>query len=197
MSAAQRIGILGGSFDPPHAAHTTMAVTARATLGLARVLLVPASLPPHKEPSRLTPYALRLEMLEAAVEGVAGVEVAPLEEGREGPSYTVDLLRAFRAAHPRDDVYFIVGADSLRDLGAWRDPEGVLASCTLAVFPREGVDTALAVPGPASLVVFESPLVPISSTDIRARARAGASLAGLVAPAVEEIIRSRGLYADG
>lgn len=197
MSAAARIGILGGSFDPPHEAHTTMALAARETLGLERVLMVPAPSPPHKEGARLSPYALRVQMLEAAAAGLAGVEVARLEEGREGPSYTVDLLREFRAAHPGADVYFIVGADSLRDLAGWRDPAGLLDLCTLVVFPREDVEPVLPVPGPASVVLFTAPVIPVSSTDIRARVRAGASLSGMVAPAVEALIRARGLYADG
>jgi nicotinate-nucleotide adenylyltransferase len=114
-----RTGILGGSFDPPHVGHTAMAGAARETLGLDRVLLMPAPRPPHKGAGELTAWEHRLAMAELAARDVDCVEVSLHEKDTPGESYTVESLRRFRAKHD-DELYFIMGADSLRDLPGWR-----------------------------------------------------------------------------
>lgn len=188
-----KTGILGGSFDPPHVGHTTMARVARDTLGLDRVLLVPAARPPHKDEGELTDWSHRLAMAHLAARDLEGVEVSAHERDIAGDSYTVESLRRYRAAHD-DELYFIMGADSLRDLPQWRDPEAILELATLVVFPREGVGAGLGVGGEASVIVFESPEVDVSSSEIRRRRRAGESIRSLVPEAVLKYIEEHALY---
>lgn len=190
MSA--RIGLLGGTFDPPHKAHLVMAQTARSALGLERVLLVPATRPPHKDDEH-TPYSHRLAMSEAAASGVEGVELSRIEEDGEGPSYTAGLLERARAQYG-DDLYFIMGADSLSEFPSWRDPQRVLELCTVVVFPRETLPMHCAVAGAAALVLFEAPVIDVSSTEVRDRVRAQGSWEELVPDAVAEYIRRNRLY---
>lgn len=187
------VGLLGGSFDPPHGAHVAMARAARGALGLGRVLLVPALQPPHKRPSGLSPYPDRLAMTALSVEAVDGVEASRLEEEGGPVSYTVELLERCRERFG-EDLYFVVGADSLRDLPTWRSPEGILRMCTLVVFPRDDLPMVCEVPGEASIVVFEEPAIDVTSTDIRARVATGEDIRGLVEPGVAEYIRQHGLY---
>jgi nicotinate-nucleotide adenylyltransferase len=116
-----------------------------------------------------------------------------LEEARSGPSYTIDLLRAFKR-QSRSDPFFILGADSVSDLPKWKDPRAILKLATVVVFPRTGSSSRIAVEGPVSVVLFESPVIDISSTEIRARVRAGRSIHSLVPSAVNQFILDNGLY---
>lgn len=191
---SRAVGILGGSFDPPHVGHTTMAVTARDKLGLDVVLLVPAPRPPHKDPGGVGAWEHRVAMTRLAAAGLDGVDVSLHETGIAGESYTVDSLRRYRELYD-DDVYFILGADSLRDLPGWKEPRTILALATLVVFPREGIDARLAVPGEAGVVVFERPTIDVSSSDIRKRWLSGESIEPFVPPAVFGYIRDHSLYA--
>jgi len=191
-----KVGILGGSFDPPHVAHAAMATAARDRLGLDRVLLMPATDPPHKDTEALTPYTHRAAMAGLLAGELEGVELSRFEERREGPSWTVDLLRDF-AGDGGDDLYFIVGSDSLADFSTWRDPEGILALCTLVVFVRGGVapPARLGVDGAASVVVFEEPAIDVSSTAVREAIRGGRRpVEGLVTAPVLSYIQEHRLY---
>jgi nicotinate-nucleotide adenylyltransferase len=132
-------------------------------------------------------------MAELAARDLDGVEVSLHERDTPGESFTVELLRRYRAAHD-DDLYFILGADSLRDLPGWREPEAVLALATLVVFPREGIEPRLNVEGDASIVVFERPVVDVSSSEIRRKRRAGESIESLVPAAVLDYILEHSLY---
>lgn len=194
----RRIGILGGTFDPPHVGHTRMAAIARDVLDLDRVLLSPAPHPPHKSDADTTPYAHRVAMVEAAVAGEEHILVATIEDAHS-VSYTVELLHACRRRTDAD-LYFILGADSLAELWSWRDPVEIMRLATLVVFPRAtahatgGVEQAPGAPQ-ASLVIFESPVIDVSSTAIRARLECGESAgAGLAGP-VAAYIAHHGLYA--
>ncbi len=188
-----RLGILGGTFDPPHAGHVSMALAARDALQLDHVFFSPAPHPPHKSDTDTTAYAHRLAMVEIAVAGNDGLAVTRIEE-HGGISYTVELLRACRTRTPAD-LYFILGADSLAEVGSWREPAEVMRLATLVVFPRTGdVMRAPAAPD-ASLVVFEAPVIDVSSTEIRsALARGDGDVAGLL-PAVASYIARHRLYA--
>ena len=188
-----KTGILGGSFDPPHVGHTAMARAARESLGLDTVLLMPAPRPPHKDAGDLSEWTHRLAMAELAAGDLDGVEVSLHERGTSGESFTVESLRRYREAHD-DDLYFILGADSLRDLPSWREPEAILALVTLVVFPREGIEPRLNVEGDASIVVFEQPVVDVSSSEIRRKRRAGESIESLVPSAVIDYILEHSLY---
>jgi nicotinate-nucleotide adenylyltransferase len=188
-----RTGIMGGSFDPPHIGHTAMARAARDTLDLDVVLLMPAPRPPHKDPSGLTGWDHRLAMTALAARDLDRVEVSLHERDTPGASFTVESLRRYRQAHD-EDVYFILGADSLGDLPDWREPEAIVALATLVVFHRAGFDTRLRIAGDASIVVFESPVIDVSSSEIRRKRRAGQSIRSMVPPSVFDYIEEHSLY---
>jgi nicotinate-nucleotide adenylyltransferase len=194
-----RVGIMGGTFDPPHNAHIAMAETALERTPLDTILLMPSPQPPQKKASGLTPYETRVEMLRLAIAGHAGLELSRLEEFRSGPSYTVELLEVFRN-QSGDEPFLILGADSVCDLPKWRAPERILALATLVVFPRAGYSSAVtvgrtdAVTSRASVVLFESPMIDISSTAIRKKVREGSSVETLIAGSVREFILDNRLY---
>jgi len=188
-----RIGVLGGTFDPPHVGHVRMACAARDVLALDRVLFSVAPAPPHKGSEPLSPYQHRVAMVEASIAGDEGLAVTRIEESHV-PSFTVDLLRACRE-RTNADVYFIMGADSLSELDGWRDPQEVLRLATLVVFARTGAAMRLPVAGEASLVAFEEPVVDVSSTALRARLQRGERATVDLPPAVARYIERVGLYA--
>jgi nicotinate-nucleotide adenylyltransferase len=195
-----RIGILGGTFNPPHIGHLVCAQEARYQLGLGRVLLVPVSLPPHKEATDDPGAAERVELCRLAVAGEDGLEVSTLEVERGGASYTVDTLREIHVRAPGDELTFIVGADVARALPAWREPAAVLELATLAVADRAGVERAEIVArlaplgGEGRIAFFQMPRLDVSSSDIRRRAAEGAPIRHLVPPALAEHIAEHGLY---
>jgi nicotinate-nucleotide adenylyltransferase len=193
-----RVGLLGGTFDPPHLAHLVCAQEAHLQLGLDRVLLVPAGTPPHKEIAADPGVEHRVAMCEAAVAGDDRFGVSRADADREGPAYTVELLRSMSGA---DELTFIVGGDMAHSLPAWREPEAVLALARLGVAEREGVrraDIAERLAGLAGaderVVFFDMPRLDISSSLIRRRAAAGAPLRYLVPDAVADYIEREGLY---
>lgn len=188
-----RVGLLGGTFDPPHSGHLIMAQTSLEVLGLERVILLPAPRPPHKSGNDLSSHSDRLEMASVASEGIDGVEVSNMESAHDGPSFTVDTLRACRDRYG-SGLYFIMGADSLRDLPSWRDPESILNLCTLVVFPRDDIPARLEVSGDASLIVFESPRIDVSSTELRKQIARGEAVTDAIPGDVMAWIDGKGLY---
>jgi nicotinate-nucleotide adenylyltransferase len=189
-----RIGVLGGTFDPPHSGHVGMALHALAVLGLDRVLFSVAPRPPHKTSERMTPLAHRVEMVRLAIEGREGLHLTQVEDEHE-VSFTVELLRACRA-RTRADLYFIAGGDSLADLHAWKDPAEILALATLVVFARRPGPLRVEVPGPAALVVFESPRFDVSSTEIRRLLARGGAPGDAVDPRVTAYAVRHALYRE-
>jgi nicotinate-nucleotide adenylyltransferase len=196
-----QVGLLGGTFNPPHIAHLVCAQEALEQLGLDRVLLVPVGVAPHKAVEADPGLAHRVAMCEAAVAGDARFGVSRADADREGPSYTVDLLRALGGA---DELTFIVGGDMAHSLPTWRDPEGVLALARLAVAEREGVrrgeisERLAGLAGAAERVCFfDMPRLDISSSLIRRRAAAGRPLRYLVPDAVAAYIERERLYRPG
>ena len=200
--AGVRLGVLGGTFDPPHVGHLILAEEARTSLELQRVLFVPAGDPWRKSGQHVTPAGHRLAMLRLALASDPYFDVCTLEVERAGPSYTVDTLEALHGLHgPGLELYFILGEDALHDLSNWKDPERIVTLAWLAVAPRaegSGPDTpdlGAGVPGIGERIVpIAMPAIDISSTALRARARAGQSLRYLVPLAVDEYIRQHGLY---
>jgi nicotinate-nucleotide adenylyltransferase len=193
-----RVGLLGGTFNPPHVAHLVCAQEALVQLALDRVLLVPAGEPPHKEVEADPGVAHRVAMCELAVAGDERLGVSRADAERAGPAYTVDLLRELGTA---DELSFIVGGDMAYSLPAWRDPEGVLALARLAVAEREGVrraDIAERLSGlagvPERIDFFDMPRLDISSSLLRRRAAAGGPLRYLVPDAVAAYIARERLY---
>jgi len=195
-----RVGILGGTFDPVHVAHLILAEEAREALGLDEVLFIPAGEPWRKSARAITPAEHRLAMLRLALEGNEAFGISDIELRRSGPTYTADTLEELAGERLDDEFYFIVGADALADLPNWHEPERIVAHAVLAVAPRELQEVnvvALNLPGLARRIqAFPLPRIDISSTDIRARVAAGASIRYLVPDAVERYIRAHGLYGD-
>ncbi len=194
-----KLGVMGGTFDPVHLGHLIIAQEAQYRLGLSRVLFIPAGQPWLKATQPITPAAHRLEMLRRAVAGHTGFEVSPLEVERLGPTYTVDTVVELR--RQADEVYFILGQDSLMSLPRWREPARLVELCYLVAAPRPGVpslDMALlekSVPGVGKkLVLLPGPLLDVSATEIRARVARGEPVRYWVPDAVEAYIREKGLY---
>jgi nicotinate-nucleotide adenylyltransferase len=198
-----RAGILGGTFNPPHLGHLVCAQEALDQLGLERVVLMPAAAPPHKEVAGDPGAEVRLALCAAAVAGDERFEVSDLELRREGPSYTVDTLRALHEHRPGDELTFIVGADMALSLASWREPDEVLRLARLAVAGRDGSrrDDVAAAVAPyhdgTRLEQFEMPRLDISSTQIRRRVAESRPIRWLVPDAVAGQIAARGLYRDG
>ncbi|HEX7095384.1 MAG TPA: nicotinate-nucleotide adenylyltransferase [Acidimicrobiales bacterium] len=191
----ERIGVFGGTFDPPHVGHVVAAVNVRAALALDRVLMVPAGVPWQKAHLRISPAEDRLAMLSAAVDGVDGLEVTTIELERSGESYTADTLDVLARRHPGAQLYLIVGSDIAPTLDTWRRPEALRELATTVVYERPGSGGGRPPAGwPATVVAV--PQLDVSSTEIRARVRDGRPIGGLVVPAVDRHIRSRGLYLD-
>jgi nicotinate-nucleotide adenylyltransferase len=197
-----RVGLLGGTFNPPHLAHLICAQEALVQLGLERVLLVPVHTPPHKEAAEDPGVEHRVELCRRAVAGDERFGVSRMEADRPGPSYTVDTLSALHDDAPEDELTFIVGGDMAHSLPEWRSPEAVLDLATLAVAEREGVvredimERLAVLPGAARRVrFFDMPRVDISSSLIRRRVAAGRPVRYLVPEGVAAYIEHAGLYA--
>ncbi len=195
-----RLGILGGTFDPPHTGHLLAASDAFERLGLHRVLFIPAARQPLKTAADTAPAGDRLAMVRLLVEGDPRFAVDTMEIDREGLSYMVDTLEALAAREPAADRFLLVGEDVLGTFGQWRAPDRILALATLVVLRRTmpgqsvgSVDDPKVVAG-GRVVFLESRTVDISSTEIRARVRAGQSLHGFVPDAIARHIERAGLY---
>lgn len=191
-----RLGLFGGSFNPPHVGHLAVAEACAEALRLDRVLWMPAATPPHKQGDRaLASAADRLALVEAAIRGNGRFEASDLEIARGDVSYTVDTLRHLGRAAPEADLHLIVGGDSLAGFPTWRDPREILRLARLVAYARPGADLG-DVPGwvvdGATLV--EGPLLDLSSTALRARLGAGQTVRYLVPDAVRAEIEARGLY---
>ena len=187
-----RVGVFGGTFDPPHVGHLIAAQDAIEGLPLDVVLFVPAHVPPHKQHEPVTPAALRLRMLEAALAGDARYRISDVELRRTGPSYTADTLRDLRDAGAGDELFLLLGVDQVREFSTWREPDEVLRLARLVMLTRAGIEEA-----PAGDIVHETVTVTrvdISSTLIRERVAAGRSIRYLVPEAVAEIIGEERLY---
>ena len=197
----QRIGLLGGTFDPIHWGHLIMAEEARQQARLDRVLFLPAGEPPHKVGQAITPIAHRLQMVQLAIASHPAFALSRLDVDRPGPHYSVDMVRLFLEQAPAGtEAFFLVGADSLEDMPTWKDPAGLLDLCQVLAMSRPGHGPdleRLAQVLPAVRVrvqVLQMPLIGISGTDIRRRVREGRSIRYLVPEEVRQYILAHGLY---
>ncbi len=189
--ARRRIGLLGGTFDPPHLGHLAAARAARTQLGLDEVVFLVANDPWQKSGDRaVTPAGVRLEMVSALVEGEPGLAVDDREIRRGGPTYTADSLEELAREHPGADLFLIVGADTAARIHTWHRPDRVRALSTLVVVNRNGRSTE---PVPGSLAVTIDP-VEVSSSEIRARVARDEPIDGLTTAAVVSLVRLHGLY---
>ena len=198
-----RIGLFGGTFNPIHVGHLTIAEEARLAAGLDRVIFIPTGESYLKDPLEVAPKGDRLEMTRLACGDV--YEVSDLEVRRDGPSYTAVTCREFREMYPGDDLYWILGADSLLDMARWRDPEVILDTVTLLAFTRGGMDNSdfierveqLRREQDARIEVVDVFQIDVASSDIRHFVREGHAYRHLVTEDVYRYIRKRGLYGHG
>jgi nicotinate-nucleotide adenylyltransferase len=190
--------VFGGTFDPIHIGHLITAEAARRLLGLTRVLFVPARVPPHKR-EVATPPEQRHHMVVLACAGNPHFAVSDVEMRRGGPSYTIETLRVLGPDHPPDTEFFLImGADSVLEIASWKDSDALLAKANVVVLGRPGYELHELPPALADRVILLStPLVEISSTDIRRLARERESIRYLVTDSVADYIRSSGLYGSG
>ena len=199
-----RLGILGGSFDPPHVGHLLIAGDAFELLELTRLVFVPASVQPLKAGQAGASPEHRFEMVKRMVAGDARFEVDRIEIDRAGLSYSVDTLESFAARYPDADRFFLVGADAFASFSAWREPERIVRLARLAILRRPGTgsengpaqaeghmnDTRV----PPDAMVLSTRLIDVSSTEIRERVRSDRSIRGFVPESVEQYILAQRLY---
>ncbi len=195
-----KIGVLGGTFDPPHFGHLRLAEAAQAQLRLGEVLWVVTADPPHKQGSPLSPVADRLAMVEAMIAEQPGYIISRVDIDRPGPHWAADTVRLLAGEFPGDELIYLMGGDSLRDLPTWGRPLEFLSYCSLGVLRRPGDAIDLPaleqkLPGLTAKVAFvEAPPLIISSNEIRRRLQNGETIADLVPEAVTRIIHKRRLY---
>lgn len=191
MLNAVRIGILGGTFDPPHIAHLVGAEAAYQALGLDRVLLIPAGSPWQKADRDVTAAQHRWEMTRLATNHIDYLVADDREVRRSGWTYTIDTLEEFPAS---DEIVLILGSDAAGGLSSWRRADEVLARTRIAVMPRPGAPMN-ELESASEWTVLDVPLLPVSGTDLRRRARAGQSIRFLVPEVVHDYIEANQLYA--
>lgn len=196
------LGVLGGSFNPPHVGHLALAKTAAEELGLKRVLLTPAYVAPHKPEASDPGPEHRLAMCRLLAEEDERLDVCTLELEREGPSYTVDTLRAIKATDPTAKLTLILGADMARTLPSWREPSEIAKLADLAVAARDGterkaVDEALEkIPAADEASFLTMTPIEVSSSQVRDRVLARESCEGLLTGSVERYVQAHGLYRE-
>ncbi len=198
----RRIGILGGTFDPPHVGHLWLAALAAESMELERVLFMPAAQPPHKPPGGVTAAADRLLMTRLAIEGDPAFELTAIEMERTGPSYTIDSVTELERVYgPESQLFLIMAADSLAQIDTWREPDRLLERIEWVVGPRPGSP----MPDVAALTerfgahaarihLLNGPALDVSSSEIRRRVASGETIRYLVPRRVDELIAVRGLY---
>jgi nicotinate-nucleotide adenylyltransferase len=202
-----KIGILGGTFNPIHIGHLTIAEHACDELGLNRLLIIPAAIPPHKQGEKIVEAGHRLEMVKLATRDNQKFEISDIELKRQGVSYSVETLRIIQAkVKVLSEYYLIVGSDMVGDLDTWKEIDKLIEMCTFVVAVRPGFKKKnwkqMGVNLPESIRdkvlqhTLENPMVEVSSTDIRRRVREGKSIRHMVPKAVEEYIIRQGLYKD-
>lgn len=190
---SRRIGLFGGSFDPVHAGHLLVAQAACEEMALSRLFFIPAAQSPFKPQSAPAPAAERLRLLRLALAGQRQYEIDEQEIARGGTSFTIDTVRAFAARFPDAQLFYLIGADHVPTLPAWREAEELARLVEFVVIPRPGQRSSPMPPPFCGRELAGWPLG-ISSSEIRSRIRQGRPLTGLVPDAVAEAIRNSGLY---
>ena len=195
-----KIGLLGGTLDPPHWGHLWLAETARSQLGLAKVLFLPVAQPPHKQGREITTVAHRLRMTQLAISDTPYFELDTTDLDRAPPQVTVTLLPLLQQAYPEAQLWWLIGSDSLRDLPSWHKPQELIKLCRLAVLKRPGVavdwaELKAAIPAiEAAVDWLDGPQLNLASTDIRQWAKAGYSIRNLLPTAVLQYIEATAIY---
>ena len=195
---SEKIGIMGGTFDPIHYGHLLAAEFARAAAGLNRVIFVPSGNPPHKSYGGMAAAEDRFEMARLAIESNPCFEISRLEIDREGPSYTADTLEFFSALYPGAGLFFITGLDAALDIPNWHEPLKILSLCRILVIARTGyIRDKISMSDDLirdSLLILDTELIDISATDIRNKARSGCGIRYMTPDAVCDYIKMKNLY---
>jgi nicotinate-nucleotide adenylyltransferase len=203
--SVRRVGVLGGTFDPPHVGHLWLATLAADAMGLDRVLFMPAAQPPHKGGQLISRGTDRLLMTRLAIGGDPAFELCPIEMERPGPSYTIDSIDELERLYAgQAQLYLLMAADSLNAIDTWREPDRLLERIEWVVGPRPGSE----LPDRSALEerfgdrasrihLLSGPSLDVSSSEIRRRVAAGRAIRYLVPRGVEELIVDRGLYRRG
>jgi nicotinate-nucleotide adenylyltransferase len=196
QSSPVRVGILGGTFDPPHHGHLLMAERARVQYDLHHVIFLPAGVPPHKRDEPITAREHRWAMTELACADHTGFFISRRELDREGPSYTIDTLRDFQERlGPETRLYFIMGQDSAEEVETWKQPQALREEVTLLVAPRPGKGESWQPEDlPEGMFPIDMPACDLSSTAIREAVAEGRPISHLVPAAVEAYIEKHNLY---
>ena len=202
--APRRIGVLGGTFDPPHVGHLWLAALAADGLDLDRVLFMPAAQPPHKGERVISKGTDRLLMTRLAIHTDPTFELCALEMERPGPSYTIDSVAELKRLYPEARLFLVMAADSLAQIDTWREPGRLLEEVEWAVGPRagsslpdrSGLEDRFG-EGASRIHLLQGPALDVSSSEIRRRVAAGHTIRYLVPREVEELIIERELYRRG
>ncbi len=190
-----RLGILGGTFDPIHSGHLILAEQLREGLDLKKVIFVPSANPPHKKNSLVSSAEDRLRMTQIAIKDNPFFILSDLELKREGKSYTVDTLNEFKKLYPSSELFLLLGSDVLDEIESWKEPDKIFQEVKVVIALRPGLDKI----DQKNKFAQKSLSVPIngldiSSTQIREKVRAGKSIRYLVPPGIEEFIQVKSLY---
>jgi nicotinate-nucleotide adenylyltransferase len=201
QSVHERVGLFGGTFDPPHVGHLILASEAQSQLDLTRVLWTVTPDPPHKQDQSITSLEHRLAMVKLAIQDEPSFELSDIELSRPGPHYTVDTIRLLAQENPNAEIVPIIGGDSLNDLPTWHKPKELLyAAHWVGVMRRPGEETNLEaleqeLPGISAKVHYvEAPLLEIASREIRERAAQGKPFRYYLPESVYEYIERHHLY---
>lgn len=200
-----RIGLFGGSFNPIHHGHLLIARSLHEKLNLSRTVFLPSRQPPHKAVGELAAPEARAEMVQRAIRGEPDWSFDSYDLTRPGPCYTIETIEYFRKKSPADDLYWFIGADSLMDLSTWHRSTDLVRTCTIITAARSGrvidpapLESAFGLESARKLLknVLSTPVIDISSTDIRARIARGLSVRYMLPESVREYIEANGLYRE-
>lgn len=200
-----KIGLMGGTFNPIHHGHLILSEYVRDSLKLDKIIFIPTGIPAHKGYSNIISGDIRLEMTKMATESNEFFQVSDIETKRSGISYTIDTLKEIRRILPNDQIYFIIGADSLFELPSWKDYEDIIRDTNLIVVNRPGgkndlIDEKIReykISIGGNIIKVESPLINISSSDIRNRVKDRKSIKYLLPEKIENFIFENKLYKEG
>ena len=189
-----KLGILGGTFNPPHIGHLIVAESVRDQLKLDKILFVPSYSPPHKLYSQVALPTQRYEMVEIALEKNRNFSASDIEIAREGKSYTIDTINSLISIYPGSQLYLIIGLDNLMDFSDWKSPNDIISKVELVVTNRPGYNVEVKNEFKRYATIVKVPSIDISSSDIRRRVKMGRSIRYLVPFEIEQYIFKKGLY---
>lgn len=197
-----KIGIMGGTFDPIHTGHLIIGEYARTTLDLDKIIFIPVGLPPHKDNSKVSTSSKRLEMTKLAISSNSYFYLSSIEVDRKEITYTIDTIKELKKIYKEDELYFVIGGDSLFEIEKWKDFEQLIKLCKFVVLERPGrtkeeieqKKIELKLSYKIELEKIYSPLIDISSTEIRERVKNNLSIKYLVPESVEAYIMYHKLY---